>query len=237
MQITMTERDKKLLAMLACVLILVGFVWYLIIPMSDQIEKLDEEIAIAEMDKMNMEIKISQFPITEKQNEELKVQVVEAATEYYDLMTSQDVDKELTNVVLKENLECVNLEIRPIALTEIKGYVRSSLVRQSEAEALLNSLAAAAAEGEETAPAPVEELVQDQIYSYEVKLTAEGEEEDYQNLIDLLTDGYPAILVREINYKESTPKMILLEDGTLVEEEPVRQLILGLELYMTDKSV
>lgn len=236
MQITMTERDKKLLAMLACVLILVGFVWYLIIPMSDQIDKLDEEIAIAEMEKMNMEIKISQFPITEKQNEELRGQVAEAATEYYDILTSQDVDKELTNIVLKENLECVNLEIRPIALTEIEGYVRSSLVRQSEAEKILNSLTAAASESTEEA-APVEKLLQDQIYSYEVTLTAEGDEDDYQNLIDLLTDDYPAILVREIHYKESTPKMILLEDGTLVEEEPVRQLILGLELYMTDKSV
>jgi hypothetical protein len=228
MQMQMTQRDKKLLSALASVLIIVGFVWYLIMPMLDQRTQLEDEILVAEMDRDEMEMKIARFPSTQKTNEELISTVAEVAADYYDLMTSQEVDRELTNIVLNMGLESVNLNISSMTLATTEAYVRSELARNGELSDSLASL-------DDSDGTSASSDVQDQIYSYQVTMTVEGTETEYQNLIDLLTNSYPAIHVSSVSFQQGAVKLVLQEDGTTVRDTSSKQLSLGLELYMCDK--
>jgi hypothetical protein len=78
--------------------------------------------------------------------------------------------------------------------------------------------------------------VQDQIYSYQVTMTVEGTETQYQSLIDLLTNSYPAIHVKSVSFQQGAVKLLLQEDGSTVRDTSAKQLVLGLELYMCDKE-
>jgi hypothetical protein len=176
-----------------------------------------------------MAMKIAQYPATLKTNEELKNTVAEVAADYYDLMTSQEVDREMTNIVLNMGLESVNLDIRPMTLATTSAYVRSELARNAELESSLEALNDS--DGTEDTSS-----VQDQIYSYQVTMTVEGTDAQYQNLIDLLTNSYPAIHVRSVSFQQGTVKLLLQEDGSTVRDTSARRLVLGLELYMCDKE-
>jgi hypothetical protein len=208
----MTDHDKKLISWLISALIVIGFVYYLIMPLYERIEELDDELLVAEMDRDEMELTIALYPATLSTNEELKSQAAEVSADYYDLMSSQEVDRELTNIVLDNGLESVNLQIQPMALAQTTAYIRSELAKEEEVEA------------------------QEQIYSYQVQMTMQGSETDYQKMVDLFTNSYPAIRVQAISYQLGAPVMELQEDGTMSQQEAVRQLVLNLELYMCDKN-
>lgn len=111
MQMTVTERDKKLLVMLACFLIFVGFTVYVLLPMSERISQVENEITIADMTKLNMEAQLAQAPATEKKNGELKDQAEKGLEHFYDLLSDQEVDCLLTAWATQAGLTCVRTEI------------------------------------------------------------------------------------------------------------------------------
>ncbi len=265
MQMKLTSKDKLLLSILAIVLILVVFVNYLIMPTMRRMDDLDLEISDAELEQQEMQMKISMLPGYQKNYADLQQAAADETAQYYDRMTSQEVDRELTNIVLAHGLESVGLSIQPLAFTVAEPYGRSELARAEELRAAAEAAAAAAAE-EETEKAPVTDAieegmqnqrdayeaaaaayeddehpvrvdVQDQIYTCVVQLSVEGEEANYQSLIDTLVNSYPSIRVTGISYQETQSRMRVLPDGSTELEEGHRQLILDLEIYMCDKSL
>lgn len=263
MQMKLTSRDKLLLSVLVIVLIAVVFVNYLIMPTMTRLDDLDLEIADAEMEQQEMKLKIAMYPDYEKNYADLQQAAADETAQYYDLMTSQEVDREITNIVLAHGLESVTLNIRPIAFTQAEPYPRSELAR---AEELAEAAAAAAQTAEETEAGTVTDAidegmqnqkqayedaaaayenkelperveVQDQVYTCAVQLTVEGTEENYQSLIDTLMNSYPAIRVTGISYQKGRSRMRVLEDGSTQQVDGLRQLTLSMDMYMCDKSL
>ena len=95
----------------------------------------------------------------------------------------------------------------------------------------------AAAAAYEGSSHPVRVDVQDQIYTCTIRLAVEGEEANYQQLIDTLVNGYPSIRVTGISYQDGVARMVVREDGSMEFEEGPRQLVLNMEMYMCDKSL
>lgn len=255
MELTLTNKDKKLLSILACVLIVVGLGWYLIRPLYERSSELDLQIEEAQLTQQEMQLKMQMYPVSQRNYEELKAQAAEATKDYYDLLTTQEVDKEITNIIIGQNLECVNLNISRMAPTESVPYPRSVKANAEEIGAMFPDYAAeteAAADTSDlspeeqaeayasssTAPTAVQDAgVQDQIYSYQVHVTVEGREAAYQKLLDLLSNDYPAIRVTGVSYQQGAAKMIVRPDGSTTEGQSVEQMNLDLELYMCNKAL
>ncbi|MDD3796683.1 MAG: type II secretion system protein GspM, partial [Lachnospiraceae bacterium] len=96
----MTERDKKLITLLAVVVILVVFFNYFFIPLKKESDELDASIETAQLQKSEMEVKIASLPILEGNFEDLKQKYPVSAQDYYPVMTSQEIDREITGMVL-----------------------------------------------------------------------------------------------------------------------------------------
>lgn len=264
MQMKLTSKDKMLLSLMAFVLIAVVFIYYLIMPAMTRMDDLDLEIEDAQMQQQEMQMKISMRAGYEQSFKELQQAAADETAQYYDLMTSQEVDREITGIVLAHGLESVGLNIQPAAYTIADPYSRSELARAEELEEAAAAAAAAAASEEndgtvtdainegmqnqrdayQAAAAayegdshPVRVDVQDQIYTCKVSLSVEGEEENYQQLIDTLVNGYPAIRVTGISYQDGLSRMMVLPDGSTELQEGRRQLVLNMDMYMCDKSL
>ncbi len=227
MQMKITEKDKKLLSILASVLILVMLGWYVVMPAYERTKQKKQEIEMAEMEVQEMDMKIAMYPGYSAEIDGLKQRTAEATSRYYDRMSSQEVDRELTGIVLANDLECVNLNIQPLVFAEESPYVRSDMAA-AEAQEQAEGGSASSGEGEE---------VQDQVYTCKVSMTVAGGDEALQRLVDLFVNDSPSIRVTSLSYQEGNTRMRVQEDGSMVEEEPKRQLVLNLNIYMCDKSL
>ena len=224
MDMKITQRDKRLLSLLVSVLIIVGFVWYLIVPTMKRLDNLDMDIEEAQIAKQEMQAKMALYPDYQEQFATLQNDVKQATQKYYDRMTSQEVDRELTNIVIANGLECIGLKIDPLIFTEAKPYTRSELARQSSKENGSSS-------------SKKDKNVQEQIYTCKVRMTVEGDEELYQKLTDLFVNSYPAIRVTGISYKKGQARMVVQEDGSSQRQDGMQQLVLNMEMYMCDKQL
>ncbi len=263
MQMKMTSKDKLLLSLLAIVLIAVVFVNYIIMPAMTRMDDLDLEISDAQAEQQEMKMKIMMLPDYEQSFRDLQQTAADETAQYYDLMTSQEVDREITNIVIAHGLESIGLNIQPATFTVANPYSRSELARAEKEQLVADALNEASSEEdsgtvtdaidegmqnqkqalEEAAAAyegdahPVRVDVQDQIYTCAIRLSVEGSEESYQQLIDSLVNGYPAIRVTGITYQDGTIRRVVREDGSTEIEENPRQLVLDMEMYMCDKSL
>ena len=120
----LTQRDKKLLGFLAIVIVLFVFIRLLIMPQMEQYFDLDTEIELAELEKHEMNLKIVSVEGTKKRNEELKEELLDASEAYYPMLSSQEIDREITGIFLKFGGNIENLSITmPSGPSDLKMYV------------------------------------------------------------------------------------------------------------------
>ncbi|MBQ7706623.1 MAG: hypothetical protein IJT72_02445 [Lachnospiraceae bacterium] len=111
MKFEMTDRDKKLLIFLSVFVIVVCIGYWGIYPVIKDIKNIDKKIE-TEKDKEEMnQLKISQLPIIETENERMKEEIVGARESYYQIMSSNEIDKHFTNMVLTSGLYSYDLNI------------------------------------------------------------------------------------------------------------------------------
>ena len=248
MEMKFTKKDKRLLMILACVVILVFIGWYAIVPAMERADKLENDIEQAQPAQKEMEVQIAMYPSYLESLGQARQEAANATAEYYDLITAQEVDRELTNIVIGQGLECVDLYIEPLEYTQAEPYVRSQLARQEAQETVLQTEMTAqerqdaeltAAQNLENAPADTqtEAQVQEQIYTCRIRLTVEGRDNAYRNLIDLFVNTYPSIRVTGIRYQTGQARMVVLEDGSTEYQDGQEQLVLNMEMYMCDKRL
>ena len=119
----LTERDKKLLGFLAVILVLFLFGRLLIFPQLERYMDLDSQIALAELDKYEMDVKMVSVTGSRKLNEELQTKLQEVSSAYYPMMDSQEIDREVTGFFLESGLEIENLEITmPSGPSKLEAY-------------------------------------------------------------------------------------------------------------------
>ena len=109
MKTEMTEKDRKLLIFLAVFVIAVVSVYWGIRPLVKSIRTLNTSIEEAEEERSINDYKISMLPALEMENEDLNKELEEARIGYFEAMSSDEVDKYLTGVMLEHGLECYDL--------------------------------------------------------------------------------------------------------------------------------
>ena len=111
MKFEMTERDKKLLIFLSVFLIVVCIGYWGIYPIVKDIKSIDKKVQTEkDIEELN-QLKISQLSIIETENERMKDEIAVARENYYPIMSSNEIDKHFTNMVLTSGLYAYDLNI------------------------------------------------------------------------------------------------------------------------------
>lgn len=234
----MTERDKKLLILLAVVVLLVGFGRLVFYPLFTQITERDEQIDNLEIQQQEMEMKIAQKPALEMSMDAVTADFQEKTSDFYDLLQNQEVDREITQIILAHGLDAVEFSVtmpkEPLAV-EYYQYSAAASGAEGSAEVpeatdtQMSPEEQAMAQAGDTAaagtPAPAE--ARGTFFAPTVKLTVLGNQAQVQNFLDDLTNHYPAIRVTGYTMKEQE------ENGVGIG---VFSLSVDLEVYTCDKS-
>lgn len=243
----MTEKDKKLLYALTVVVILFVFLNYLIFPQLRRAEELDDKIKQAEFEQMQMQQSVLSMSGKDKTIRRQQERLAEASAAYYPEMASQEIDRKIGELLAKNGLTVLEMEIgMPQSPAKLEPYVSAldvgktqtendgkktqtqtdpdqdaQLMAQARAKEPQNGIMAErAAEPENTV-----------IYDAKVQVTAVGSGESCSAFLDMLAADCPAIRVAGYSFQPQ-PAGESLADRETDGAGEAKRLKLELEIYM-----
>lgn len=125
MTLKLTEKDKKLLALLVVVLLTAGLGGQVILPLMNKNTELKNELEAAKLEKMQREIKVSGLLNMRNARDASKERLAEASTAYTGIVRSKEIDKILTELALDHGLNVMGLSI------SMPGDVQTTLLDYS----------------------------------------------------------------------------------------------------------
>lgn len=167
----MTEKDKRLLYALTLVVILFLFLNYLIFPQLRRGRELEDQTSQAEFERLQTEQRILSMSGKDKTIRQQQERLAEAAAAYYPRLTSQEIDREISGMLLENGLTVLELQIElPQEPSKLEAY-GASLEEEGEQE---------------------ENTV---IYDAKIQITALGSDGECSALLNSLAEDCPAIRI------------------------------------------
>lgn len=259
LEMQMAERDKKLLIFLAIFVIVVGIGYWGITPQIKSILSIDEEKEVEEYQQMLDDMKLIELPMLEIENEELEEDILDARNHFYKMMTSDEVDKYMTGMVLGYNLYSYSLSIgmpsEEAALSayqysakyEIDRFAEEERIAELEAEQMEEARSeskgvGSSAERDQLAEIELMDAPEIEydgnglagIYAASVDMQIGGEREDLQKLIDDLSVSKDKIWLK--TYSWSYIREVGYNEVTGVYEDINRPVLnISVNLYMCEE--
>ena len=112
MTLKVTERDKKILLVLAVFLIVLGLIAGVLIPLMENTQKLGEEIAEAEVEKQEKEMKVAALPGMRSRMEKAEEELSAMQERYYPVMKSVEIDRMMTNTAVNCGIQVLDMDIK-----------------------------------------------------------------------------------------------------------------------------
>ncbi len=135
MKTTMTERDKKLLLWMFIGVIIVAIGYWGIRPQLKKYTELGKKIEKQEDQKKLNQMKIMNLSGVEIQAEEYEKKIAEKKDEFYQIMTSSDIDRMMTEIAVDNSLYIYDLRFTmPQSPSERMAYQYSELYQQQMAQ-------------------------------------------------------------------------------------------------------
>ena len=126
MKLEMTQKDKNLLIMLSIFVIVVCIGYWGIYPVVKGIVNTNKEIATQKETQEENELKLTQVPMMEADNERFSNEIQGVRESFFPMMESAEIDKYFTELVLGYNLSAYDLAIQmPQEETALEPYVYS----------------------------------------------------------------------------------------------------------------
>lgn len=259
LEMQMAERDKKLLIFLAIFVIVVGIGYWGIIPQIKNIMSIGEQKEEAEYQQMIGDMKLVELPMLEIENEELEKDILDARNHFYKMMTSDEIDKYMTGMVLGYNLYSYSLSISmPEEEASLSAYMYSAkyeidrvveeeriaeleMEQKEEARSESKGVGSSAERDQlaeiELMNAPAVEYDGNGltgIYAASVEMQLGGAREDLQKLIDDLSVSKEKIWLK--NYSWSYIREVGYSEETGQYEEIERPVLnISANLYMCEE--
>lgn len=235
MEFKLTEKDKNLLVFLAAFLVIIGFVVLLILPAAEKKETLETQVQEAQGTKDTMEAAILTYSSLQTQYSALTARASEALKDYYPIMTSQEIDRELTGLVLAQQVEAVNLNIVMNDGVKLEPYAASALALQTSAAGAMGdesadssgNSASGGTSGDDGAVGGQEGRdISSTLRSAAVTLSVQGTREQLNAILDTLFRDCPGIHISRYSISDSRGE----------NEEKLPELNVSMDLYMCDKE-
>lgn len=202
MTLKLTERDKKLLVILAVFILIVGIGAGVLMPLMDKGQELQEKVAEAKIEQQEREQKVVSLPVLRDRESTVLSNIEEMKKDFYSIMKSMEIDKMLTELALSKGLTVKELDIRLPAAGEystIKDYT-----------------AFADESGAETAN---EGVTYNGIYTALVSMTLLGSRGEIQAMMDDCAANEPGMRITDFTWQSA-------------KESEDRTLGMTLEIYM-----
>ena len=244
MQVQMTERDKRLIVMLALIVIVVGFGWWGIRPAIKGISKMSKELEEQESTMQVNETKLSKLFMYETEADSYGEMIVAEKDNYFPIMSSSEIDRFFTNMILDRGLSAYDLSIRiGSSPVPVEPYQYSALARivADEAERQKNSEKKGSEEDPfEYTSSPA---YNSEIYGVDIAIRLAGDMDDLKGLIEDISKSEKLLLVRNCVWTEQVSMVNeYVEDdsdegGSYVPTmKSTTVLNVNLTLYMCDQS-
>ncbi|MBR3537974.1 MAG: hypothetical protein IKN79_02745, partial [Eubacterium sp.] len=134
MKTNMTEKDKKLLVTMLIIVIVVAIGYWGIIPQIKAYNELETKIEREEETQKLNKLKIQNTAIIEMSAEEYEEKLAKVKDQFYQIMTSAEVDRMMTDLATKRGLTIYELSFNmPKGTTGRRAYVNSQLYQLQNA--------------------------------------------------------------------------------------------------------
>lgn len=225
MKFEMSEKDRKLLVMLSIFVIVVCIGYWGIRPTIKGIVEINKDKEEALDLQAENEQKIAQLTMVQAENEQKEAQIQEYKGKYYKIMTSAEIDKYITGMILERNLNSYDLSITmptgPDDTTKLAPYQYSGKAIGVE-DKDMEEIDDVESQGDLTG-----------VYTATVSLRIGGDEKQIRDFIDFLSESEKKL--RICSYTWSGEKNLHeTEDGAYtVDIEKI--LTMTVELYMCEE--
>jgi hypothetical protein len=246
----MSERDKKLLVCLGVFVVIVCFAYWGIRPILKSVTEIDEQIEDDEDIQAMNDIKIAELPLIEKDVNQLESDIDAARGNYFSIMTSDEVDRYFTDMVLSYNLHSYDLTITmPETSCDLQPYQYSEKFLKGDDEEesetdtshlsqieQVDEVATEEADEEtdetEEEADEEEEVADNGIYVAEVTMRLGGQLSDLTKLINDLSGTDQKLRVSQYSY--STVQSVQTGEDETYEVTEDRVLNMTVEIYMCE---
>lgn len=200
MNMVITERDKKLLGFLAAFLILILFFLLVFKPLAAKNRQIKSELRAATEQEIDFDNKASSAGDMAAKEEQTKEQLGNVLARFYPMQPSQGAERMITTLMLNHNMSIQSLTVTmPETASVVKWYQYTEAGREAEM----------------TPPKGAEET-EDVLSLYTARVTCviEGSDQDLWNLVDDISDHYPAISI-------SSAEWVTTEQPVVEQLQPV----------------
>lgn len=206
MQTQMTERDKRLIVILSIIVLVVGFGWWGIRPaiknntkMKADMEKQEELMAINEA-------KLSKLFMYEADAESYEELIAKEKPHYFPMMSSSEIDRYFTNMILGRGLSAYDLSIRiggqPAAVEPYSYSAMAQLLAQEAAESSKKSKSSKDSQEVDPFDYSSPHSYNSEIYAVDLSIRLAGDMDDLMGFIEDLSESDQLLLVRNCVWTE-----------------------------------
>lgn len=191
MTVKMTKRDKLLVYIMVIVLVLFGFIWFVIFPQIELSGTLDSTMNDLEGKKLPMEAAVMSLDSMKNTYEESIVDLDGALNDFYPYMQNYEIDKMFTGLLV----DSYGLTVTNLSMTSIPAGVAVPpyMAAYSEAEEDTG--------GEENTGEIDAQSIP--VVTSGISITAQGEISGIQSLLDDLFNNYPSIRITGYSITDS----------------------------------
>lgn len=183
---TLTKREKTLLYVLLCTLILIGGTFWFVFPAFEKNGTLKEEKAALDLTLMSEKATMIDATNIEEDYKKALDELRKVRALYYPQLRVEDVDKTITNLAINHNLTPTSLTISNATDEEVISYAEYLKGQSGEEEA------AATEEGEQAKAANT-------LRVFNITLSVEGSVLNLQSLVND-TNKMKTLKIASVNY-------------------------------------
>jgi cell division protein FtsB len=214
LEMKITEKDKKLLLFLSIFVIVICFGYWGIYPLWTNIRQVNAQIQEDRETLADNQWKAVQVEGLREERTRMLAEIESMKENYYDMMTSDQVDRYMTTMALEHNLQAKDLDIvMPEESSRLEPYQYSAKGRSDSTNT-----------GSTTADTG--------IYAVTVTMKLTGARADLEKLMDDLAGIDQKLLVK--NYSYSTSEGLLVNADGSYDMTETWVLDTTLELYMCE---
>lgn len=185
MTLKVTERDKKILLVLAVFLIVLGLIAGVLMPLMENTQKLGEEIAEAEVEKQEKEMKVAALPGMRSRMEKAEEELSAMQERYYPVMKSVEIDRMMTNTAVNCGIQVLDMDIR---MPDFTSY--TTLLNYGDI------VYGAEQENSENTPF-------DGMYTASLTMNMTGSRENLQSMLDVTVSQEPRQRVTDFSWQKN----------------------------------
>lgn len=198
----LSKREKTLIYILVCMIIFIGGIFLLVLPSFEQYSKAKSAYDEASDQLVITKASVPDYTTLDANVKKVKKELAEIRKSFYEEMDKEDLDQEITQLVVEHNLVPVNLSMSEVASEEVmnyEAYLKSQTKEQSTTE-----------KKTETAKKTTAKV-------YNVTMVVQGTVQNVQSLVNDANKTY-SMKIGSVQYSE--------------QQEDTKQMTITFKVYM-----